>query len=620
MALKREQLLSEILENDAGATLEPGAILAMSRGITFCPSQPLDVDKRHKDLNQLKRKVNLKIHWANHKSNYRSSLVSNVIKSDWLPPEILKESSELWQKFRNTATLGQATIQNIPRSAIESWNRLIHGERWYVLKADKGGKLVIWGREEYKREALRQLKDECTYAELSETEAITLYSELRTKKIEIVHILTDRGNITRSEGLRICRESCNIPSIYFLPKIHKAKRPDTNTFSGRPIIAAVGSMLKTLDQYLAHVTAPLIKEIPGSLIDTGALLRDLEKIQDLDSSTQLYSADVEALYPSIPWNEGIDSATEFYKFKYQRLLKIANDSNKLPPPRPDLFKYILKLILEYNIFHFQDAKWYRQLKGTAMGCSMSVFLANTFMYKRTKHLIEKPPNELVYFGRYIDDIIAIYKGSQTEFESLFKDRTVDENIKLTYVHGVKELDALDVRLRIESDGTISSRLYRKPTDGHQFLHWASAHPTSLKRSIPYAQLLRIRRNCTFDEDFEKEASILIARLRKRRYPERVLMTALERARLKQRQELLNTGKPKETTERLNLILDFVQSEQVQLRQATKDFWSELRINEAIGVQLKDILPEAQPRIAFRLGNPLGKKLGPIFKKGPAKKP
>ena len=618
MATRRALLSKELLENDAGAELDKGTILALSRGLTFCPNLPLRAESRRADIDSLKRGINLRAHWSGKGSaEYRSSHVSQILRSKWNPPETLQETSDLLKELRLNSKPRTKVAQNIPRSAIESWKKFTKDDRWYVMKADKGGKLVVWSRENYRKEAMRQLDDRDTYGELSQAEAMSVYRTLRNIRGEIINILTSRGNITRSEGARIAAEATEVPCIYFLPKIHKPKRPDTGTFAGRPIIAAVGSMMKTLDQYLAFVTAPLLKEIPGSLIDTGALLRDIEQIKAVGKDARLFSADVEALYPSIPWDEGIKSAADFYESKYAHLVEIARNSGKLPPPRVDVFNYILSLVLKWNVFHFQGVKWYRQRKGTAMGCSMSVFLANTFMYYRTKNLIESPPKGLIYFSRYIDDIIAVYEGNGDNFKQLFAEQTIDDSIKLTFVDGDRELEALDVKLRIESDGTISSRLYRKPTDGHQFLHWASAHPRSLKRSIPYAQLLRIKRNCSFENDYQSEAKTLLARFRQRNYPESVLRDALAKANLKRRADLLDTGKPKEPEDRLTIVLDFDADEQRQLRATVKLFWEKLRSENP---NFSDTLPENPPRIAFRLGATLGRGLGPIFKKGPPAKP
>lgn len=47
---------------------------------------------------------------------------------------------------------------------------LTDNEDFYVLKADKGGKTVIWSKADYKKEAARQLDDPKTYRKLSKEE------------------------------------------------------------------------------------------------------------------------------------------------------------------------------------------------------------------------------------------------------------------------------------------------------------------------------------------------------------------------------------------------------------------------------------------------------------------
>ena len=51
---------------------------------------------------------------------------------------------------------------------------------------------------------------------------------------------------------------------------------------------------------------------------------------------------------------------------------------------------------------------------------------------------------------------------------------------------------LDTRLRIEDDGTISSELYSKPTDMHQYLLPMSNHPPHVHKHLPYGLALRTR--------------------------------------------------------------------------------------------------------------------------------
>ena len=122
-----------------------------------------------------------------------------------------------------------------------------------------------------------------------------------------------------------------------------------------------------------------------------------------------------------------------------------------------------------------------------MGCSISVLLANTFMAHRMRKLKENPPQKLIYLGRYIDDIVGIWDGnSETEIRNSFASVT-DESIKLTWVFSKQTLVALDLKITLQ-DGRITTTTHIKPTDGHQYLHWTSAHPThffEVSFSIPF---------------------------------------------------------------------------------------------------------------------------------------
>ncbi|KZS04777.1 Uncharacterized protein APZ42_032158 [Daphnia magna] len=501
----------------------------------------------------------------NGDGRYKTSMISRILKSDWDPPEALKESNDLWVELCST-------------------------------KADKGGKTVIWGREDYKREALRQLGDKDTYMELTQAEAEGYIGKIHKHKILVTNALEKHKCITKAE-----------------------ETGGHRSLAARPIIAAVGSPFKALDEYLAKLTACLLPCIPGSLIDTAALLRDLATVPKLPKEAKLFSADVVSLYPSIDWVEAVDDSTNFYIEHKHVVEKFCEDNNMLPPPPHDIFRYILQTLLENNVFHLQNEKYYRQLKGTAMGCSMSVFMANTFMYRKTRHLIESPPADLLYFGRYIDDIIAVWTGSNEDIPNIF-DGEVDDNIKLTFAYGGKTLEALDLLIEIEDDGTLSTRLYRKPTEGTQFVHWTSAHPDNLKSSIPYAQLLRIKRNCSKVSDFIREAETLLRKFENRGYPQKVLDKACSKALLKDRTELLITGGSKKFSvdERFTLVSDYNEALAQPLRVNVRSFYSKLQASPLIVERVERLgqqLPLEPPRIAFRAGKSLGSSLGPIFKKG-----
>lgn len=66
---------------------------------------------------------------------------------------------------------------------------------------------------------------------------------------------------------------------------------------------------------------------------------------------------------------------------------------------------------------------------------------------------------------------------------------------------------MDVLIRIDQHGVLSTTLFRKGSAGNSLLA-ESAQPTALKRSIPYAQYMRVRRICTDEDEFKKQAGLL----------------------------------------------------------------------------------------------------------------
>lgn len=590
----------------------------LSKGLTFVPTSKPPASALLADTEALRRKLNLRAYWNGVRTSqwedspYRGSLMSEVLGSQWTPPETITKDDAIWRKFITSITEKPhpKRMANLPRDWRETWKGLMENPAFFVTRADKGGRMVLWPREDYRREARRQLEDSKTYKEISEDTAKEMLAQLHFVRKNLAESLLVEGCVSRSEANRLAKKEWEIPPIYFLPKIHKCRNEESRTFAGRPVVAALNGPLQAIDKFLALLTAPLLKLIPGSLQDTRELLRALDNLPEIPEGATLFSADVVALYPSIPWEAGIRAACNLYGEHHHTLSEIATTAGKLPPPSPLLFQRMLSLVLTRNIFHFQNERWFHQIKGTAMGCSISVYLANAFMYEKTKYLITNPPRDLLYLGRYIDDLIGIWLGPPEDIPATFNKAT-DENIKLTFVIGPEELEALDVRISI-ADGRCSTRLFRKETDGHQFLHWQSDHPPSLKRSIPYSQLLRIKRNCTSQEDYKEEEHRLLKRFEARKYPVEVLNSAREKAELKDRKDLL-----------LNSIK--LPEDKVITFTTTYHFGMGRSPREAVQTLIEDLtqsthnsllqLDNHRTRVAFRTNPALASTTGKPFKQG-----
>ena len=230
-------------------------------------------------------------------------MMSSITTSTFNPPEYLGEKIQLWLELLKAANprTGLPRRNNLNKELRAAWTSLRDNPETYLTTADKRGKPVLIPREDYIREALRQLQDNDTYEELSREKAEELLLNLGKKTTAVMGKLLKGNLITRTEQRRLVEEKWEIPPIYFLPKIHKPINPASNTYPGRPIIGATSNMLKTLDVYISKLTSTLLRKIPNSLSDTTELLIGLESTpQPLPNSTTLFSADVESLYPSIP--------------------------------------------------------------------------------------------------------------------------------------------------------------------------------------------------------------------------------------------------------------------------------------------------------------------------------
>ena len=96
------------------------------------------------------------------------------------------------------------------------------------------------------------------------------------------------------------------------------------------------------------------------------------------------------------------------------------------------------------------------------------------------------------------------------------------------------------------DNRLETDLYCKPTDCHQFLHFNSAHPFHIKKSIVYSQGLRIKRLCSSPLVFQKHLENLRTWFYKRGYPQKVVDTQLKRVAEQSPTELFERTEKKDT--------------------------------------------------------------------------
>lgn len=153
-----------------------------------------------------------------------------------------------------------------------------------------------------------------------------------------------------------------------------------------------------------------------------------------------------------------------------------------------------------------------------------------------------------------------------------KPNTNDWNLAIIYVSPSDSLLFLDVKLQIQPDGSILSTLFCKEMVGNTIFHAESFHPEHIKRNIPYSQYLRLKRDCTDEDDIQAKVKDLRDRLLHRGYSIKLLKKTYHRVQECDRQEILFKQKVASESMVTRLITDYTQ-EQDTVRLQSRDVGS-----------------------------------------------
>ena len=175
------------------------------------------------------------------------------------------------------------------------------------------------------------------------------------------------------------------------------------------------------------------------------------------------------------------------------------------------------------------------------------------MAKLESELLEGSPKRPFFWRRFIDDVFFIWtEGEEGLLEFIERMNTFHNTIKFTVDWSYSRVNFLDTSI-ILTDSLVTTDLYTKPTDKHQYLRHSSCHPNSCKKGIPFGQALRIHRICSTDAFFEKRAGELCGYLMNRGYNKRQVLREIDRARRITREDTLR-DKQSSKTSRIPLVV------------------------------------------------------------------
>ena len=252
--------------------------------------------------------------------------------------------------------------------------------------------------------------------------------------------------------------------------------------------------------------------------------------------------DVCSLYTNIPHFDGIHAVVHAYN---ESDLDKTIDSSTLAT--------LLKLILELNNFEF-NGQHYVQVSGTSMGTRIGPNYANIFMGLLENEFLARRDLKPFYYKRFIDDIFLIWHHGESKLLSFIEDfNNAHPGISFSHSYSAISVNFLDVTVTLDEQ-KLTTKLYRKPTDRHQYLHFQSSHTKHCKTSIPYSQAIRFKRICSDSNEFIRNCEHLRGALTRQRYPARISDDALKKADNIDRKDLLTSNKQSASSSRNNVNL------------------------------------------------------------------
>ena len=159
-----------------------------------------------------------------------------------------------------------------------------------IKRADKASAVVVWDREDYIKEAEKQLGDEEVYEEVSNDAAPLLKTIDR-----VIAKIRKQDDLKRNTLDYFVTRDRKFARFYLLPKNHKR----LHNVPGRPMISNSGYYTENISSFFDHYLQPLTQTVKCYIKDTNEFLKILRSLPKLPGNIILCTMDVAGLYANI---------------------------------------------------------------------------------------------------------------------------------------------------------------------------------------------------------------------------------------------------------------------------------------------------------------------------------
>jgi len=490
---------------------------------------------------------------------------------------------------------------NVTIRETKALNNLHNNKDITIKKADKNSGIVIMNTIDYYNKVITMLNDPNVYTIVNNYDITTVKRQSDELAIELLH--SDCINNKQFKYITNYIPKC--PIFYGMPKIHKKDCPL------RPIVSQINGPTYRINQLIHELLMVAENEIPYLFKDTTTFLNTIEKHKLTLDDTILVTMDVVSLYTNIPHNQAVEYVTSYYE---ETLTEWHKYDREIQPVSIEMLKKLLEFMLNECTFEFNNI-YYRQNYGCPMGAPASVRIANIYMYVFlrnffTSYIGPKPP----FVGRLIDDIFLLWNHQEAELLTLFSAlNNYHTTIKFEINYSSDSVNFLDTTV-YKVNNEIHTKLYIKPTDKKQYLHYSSCHPLHVKKAIPFSQALRYRRIIDVDEVLKESLDNLCTKFTTRGYNDDTVKTNISRALETDRLETLKYRNKEQSSNQyttgmfLPLIITYCfkyDNIQRSLQSSIHDLWKETILKNE---KLKECFGDTFPKIIYKKGPTISDKL------------
>jgi hypothetical protein len=414
-----------------------------------------------------------------------------------------------------------------PNNLLPSQRTLLHwlakNEKYIIAKTDKNLGPAIMLRTTYVQRALTDhLLDPKTYRRLTPQAAdgrINVIRRLINNFITCYEKKLPRHEITflKRSLLKIVDP---FPHFYILMKIHKTP------WKTRPIVSVSGSLTHGLGKWVDRKLQPICRRL-RSFIDSSLSLKKALLAEDsLPATARLFTADAISMYTNIDTTHALATIGTFLRTSHLcRELKV----------RPEPIMKALEIIMRHNVFKFGDTYWL-QLTGTAMGTPPAPMYATLYFAIKEELLLWAFQDHLLFYKRYIDDVIGIWDQTKTpreedQWTKLQQQMDTCGSLRWEFTERLQKVDFLDMTISLENS-TIKTKLYEKQLNLYLYVPPSSAHSPGILNGLIYGMLLRIYRLTTDPADCQEMIQNLYNRLVARGYNRDTMLPIFQSAHTK----------------------------------------------------------------------------------------